>query len=74
MLLVIHLVKWTDNTNLIFNSTLLWENNDYHEAFSQEADDNNPLALKIVPFPASGGVVLTSSTNSAKATPLGTSA
>jgi hypothetical protein len=49
---------WTDNTNLLKNVTgLVWENNLYKEAFTQVNGGDNSMT-QIVPFPASGGVVL----------------
>jgi hypothetical protein len=50
---------WTDNKILLRNvSNLLWENNIYKEAFSQENDDINVKSNHFVIFPTFGGVNL----------------
>lgn len=49
---------WTDNNILLKNVTgLVWDNNLYKEAFTQVNGGDNSMT-QIVPFPASGGVVL----------------
>jgi len=50
---------WTDNHNLLRNVTALtWANNYYKEAFTQVNSGDNSLTDNIVPYPATGGVVL----------------
>lgn len=50
---------WTDNTNLLINvSNLIWENNLYKEAYTQEVPGNNIRSLAFVNFPITGGVTL----------------
>ena len=49
---------WTDNKTLMKNVTeLVWENNMYKEAFTQENRGDNSK-IQFVTFPAIGGVVL----------------
>lgn len=49
---------WTDNNNLLKNVTgLIWQNNLYKEAFSQQnIGDNSKTEFR--PYPASGGVII----------------
>ncbi len=50
---------WTDNNVLLASaSNLTWTNNSYKEAFTQDNEGDNTQALNIVPFPATGGVIL----------------
>ncbi len=50
---------WTNNEILLNNVTqLLWENNKYKEAFSQDISDSNKDAFQFVLFPSTGGVQL----------------
>lgn len=50
---------WTDNSILLRNVTaLLWQDNFYKEAFTQENGGDNSLTENIVPFPATGGITL----------------
>jgi len=50
---------WTNNEILLNNVTrLLWENNKYKEAFSQDISDSNKDAFQLVLFPSIGGVQL----------------
>ncbi len=50
---------WTNNDNLLPSVTnLSWSNNEYKEAFTQDNEGDNSLALKFVVFPKRGGVVL----------------
>lgn len=50
---------WTNNANLLLGVTdLIWTNNLYKEAFTQEVPGNNIRSLTFVTFPASGGVTL----------------
>jgi hypothetical protein len=49
---------WTNNDNIFSNVTgLSWDHNYYQEAFTQVNGGDNSM-VKLVPFPASGGVVL----------------
>lgn len=48
---------WTNNDNLLSDvSNLLWFDNEYKEAFTQDITGDNTDALKFVTFPAHGGV------------------
>jgi parallel beta-helix repeat protein len=50
---------WTDNNILLNNVTsLVWQQNYYKEAFSQSMNGDNNKSLRLVEFPASGGVTL----------------
>ncbi len=50
---------WTDNNILIKDVTgLVWTNNLYKEAYTQDIDGNNTKSNAFVPFPVSGGVTL----------------
>ncbi len=50
---------WTNNEILLKNVTnLTWLDNLYKEAFTQDIDGDNAIALKFVVFPKSGGVIL----------------
>lgn len=50
---------WTNNILLLTNiSNLIWQNNSYKEAYSQEVPGDNSQSFTIVNFPEMGGVVL----------------
>ncbi len=50
---------WTNNHILLPSVTnLIWQNNLYKEAFTQEVPGNNNLSLQFVYFPPNGGVSL----------------
>ncbi len=50
---------WTNNSILLQNVTgLLWTNNIYKEAFTQDINGDNSQSMTIVPFPQTGGIVL----------------
>lgn len=50
---------WTNNNVLFQNvSNVVWSNNQYKEAFSQEDDGDNSHSFTIVPFPQTGGIIL----------------
>lgn len=49
---------WTNNDNLLPEvANLAWGHNEYKEAFTQDNEGDNSLALKFVSFPRRGGVV-----------------
>jgi len=49
---------WTSNANLLTGvSNLVWSENLYKEAFSQEVPGDNILAKQFVTFPEQGGVI-----------------
>jgi parallel beta-helix repeat protein len=50
---------WTDNANLLpLARHIMWSDNYYKEAFTQEVPGDDSSALQFVPFPQQGGVVL----------------
>lgn len=50
---------WTNNDNLLKNiPNFLWEENIYKESFSQDNAGDNSKSMKVVTFPAHGGVVI----------------
>lgn len=50
---------WTNNDNLLPTvDNLIWSDNVYKEAFTQENGGDNTPALQFVSFPAHGGVVI----------------
>jgi len=50
---------WTNNKNLFKNvSNVVWENNLYKEAYSQENNGNNDNSSKFITFPSYGGISL----------------
>jgi len=50
---------WTNNANILRNiSGLVWTNNLYKEAFTQDINGDNSQSLTIVNFPETGGVSL----------------
>lgn len=50
---------WTNNNILLKNITdLVWTNNLYKEAFTQEISGDNSKSFSLIPFPVTGGVTL----------------
>ncbi|MDX1901433.1 MAG: right-handed parallel beta-helix repeat-containing protein [Gammaproteobacteria bacterium] len=50
---------WTDNSILLANvKNLIWSNNFYKEAFTQQNGGDNTKSFKLLPFPVTGGVTL----------------
>jgi len=50
---------WTNNDKLFQNViSVVWKDNWYKEAYSQEEENDNRMAKRIVPFPQHGGVTL----------------
>lgn len=51
--------RWTNNDILLADVTnLIWEDNLYKEAFTQDVPGDNSNTLQFVPFPKHGGVLL----------------